>query len=86
MSYFELESKPIKVHQAEIIHTESDQPAGTIIRADKEGIQVATGKNILNLQVIQLSGKKAMPVQDILNSRKELFSVGTQLKTQGEKI
>ena len=43
-----------------------------------------TGNGILNLQVIQLSGKKAMPVQDILNSRRELFALGTLLTPQGE--
>ncbi|PKF60781.1 methionyl-tRNA formyltransferase [Psychromonas sp. psych-6C06] len=83
MSYFELAGKPIKVHQVSIIEETSSQPIGTIISADKNGIQVATGNGILNLQVLQLAGKKAMPVQDILNSRKELFAPGTALNAQG---
>ena len=85
MSYFELAGKPVKVHQAKVIKEQSDQPVGSIIKADKEGIQVATGNAVLNLQVIQLSGKKAMPVQDILNSRKELFAPGTVLTKTGEQ-
>ena len=85
MSYFELAGKPVKVHQANVIEEQSDQPVGSIIKADKEGIQVATGNAVLNLQVIQLSGKKAMPVQDILNSRKELFAPGTVLTKTGEQ-
>jgi len=85
MSYFELAGKPVKVHQANVIKEQSDQPVGSIIKADKEGIQVATGNAVLNLQVIQLSGKKAMPVQDILNSRKELFAPGTVLTQTGEQ-
>lgn len=84
MSYFELAGKPIKVHQANVISETSGLPIGSIICANKEGIQVVTGNGILNLQVIQLSGKKAMPVQDILNSRRELFALGTLLTPQGE--
>ncbi|MCP4320433.1 MAG: methionyl-tRNA formyltransferase [Psychromonas sp.] len=85
MSYFELAGKPIKVHKANVIDEMSSESAGTIISADKNGIQVNTGNAVLNLQVIQLSGKKAMPVQDILNSRRELFAVGTNLNAQGDK-
>lgn len=80
VSYFMLEDKAIKVHQASLLSNESEQPAGTIIAANKKGIQVATGKGIINLEVLQLAGKKALPVQDILNSRRELFAQGTLLQ------
>lgn len=80
MSYFMLDGQAIKVHQASLVADHSDAPAGTIIAADKNGIQVATGGGIINLQVLQLAGKKALPVQDILNSRRELFALGTQLQ------
>lgn len=80
VSYFMLEDKAIKVHQASLLDNQSDQPAGTIIAATKNGIQVATGEGIINLEVLQLAGKKALPVQDILNSRRELFAQGTLLQ------
>jgi len=83
MSYFDIVGKPVKVHKAAFIEQSCSEPSGTIIRADKEGIQVSTGNGVLNLQVIQFAGKKAMPVQDILNSRRELFAVGTVL-SEGE--
>ena len=83
MSYFMCLGKAIKVHQASLLSVSSEQPVGTIISADKSGIQVVTGSGILNLEVIQLAGKKAMPVQDILNSRRELFAPGTNLQQQG---
>lgn len=82
MSYFMLAGKAVKVHQASLLSISSDAEIGTIIGADKNGIQVMTGKGVLNLEVIQLAGKKAMPVQDILNSRRELFALGTNLQTQ----
>ncbi len=80
MSYFMLDGKAIKVHRASLIAGHSEKPAGSIIAADKNGIQVATGSGIINLEVLQLAGKKALPVQDILNSRRELFALGTQLQ------
>lgn len=79
VSYFMLNGDAVKVRQASLLNEHSAAPAGTIIAADKKGIQVATGSTILNLEVLQLAGKKALPVQDILNSRRELFALGTQL-------
>ena len=83
MSYFILEDKTIKVHQASLLTITSNDSIGTIIAADKNGIQVVTGSGVLNLEVIQMAGKKAMPVQDILNSRRALFAPGINLQQQG---
>ncbi|SJN56602.1 Methionyl-tRNA formyltransferase [Vibrio ruber DSM 16370] len=69
----------IKVWKSRVEHSLTDQPAGTIIQADKTGIYIATGKDVLVLEQLQVPGKKAMPVQDILNARAEWFEVGTQL-------
>lgn len=41
---------------------------GRIIAVQKEGLDVMTGNGILRLTKIQLPGKKALPVQDIINS------------------
>lgn len=82
ISYFMLLGKAVKVHQASLLTVSSEKEAGTIISADKKGIQVVTGQGVLNLEVIQLAGKKAMSVQDILNSRRELFAPGTNLQQQ----
>jgi len=82
ISYFMLADKAVKVHHASLLDITSDQQPGTILAATKNGIQVVTGEGVLNLEVIQLAGKKAMPVQDILNSRRELFALGTQLQPQ----
>ncbi|GAB3026154.1 methionyl-tRNA formyltransferase [Bowmanella dokdonensis] len=77
VAYFELDGQPIKAWQASV-SAGSGQP-GEILSADKSGIVVATGQKALCLEVVQLPGKKAMPVADILNARKELFKVGRQL-------
>ena len=79
MSHFEAAENSIKVWQSRVAEQTSDKPAGTIVQADKTGIYVATGNGVLVLEQLQVPGKKAMPVQDILNSRASWFEVGTQL-------
>ena len=83
ISYFEWAGQVIKVHKASLVNAVSTATAGTILEVDKKGIQVATGQGVINLEVIQLAGKKAMPVQDVLNSRRELFTVSSNLLEQG---
>ena len=54
----------------------SDQKPGTLLKADKEGLDIACQKGILRVTKVQLPGSKAMAVSDLLNSKKELFTVG----------
>jgi methionyl-tRNA formyltransferase len=44
----------------------SDQPPGTIIQADKNGLLIATGGGVLNVREIQPEGKKRMTVMAYL--------------------
>ena len=83
MAYFELEVGPIKVWQ---VHEGAKAPQnsqpGQILNADKQGIQIACGGNgeqSIILTQIQIPGKKAMSVADVLNARKDWFVVGQQL-------
>ncbi|TKE92928.1 methionyl-tRNA formyltransferase [Vibrio kanaloae] len=79
MSHFEAAENSIKVWQSRVAEQTSNKPTGTILQADKTGIYVATGQGVLILEQLQVPGKKAMSVQDILNSRASWFEVGTQL-------
>ncbi|MDN3679316.1 methionyl-tRNA formyltransferase [Vibrio tapetis subsp. quintayensis] len=79
MSHFSVAENTIKVWQTRVIATSQDKAPGTIIQADKTGIYIATGKDVLVLEQLQVPGKKAMSVQDILNSRAAWFEVGSQL-------
>ena len=75
VSYFLIEDQPVKVWQATVLPHVAKQP-GEIVAADKHGIQVATAEGVLNLQLLQPAGKKAMSAQDLLNSRREWFTPG----------
>lgn len=48
---------------------------GTILNAGTQGIDVQTGDGILRLQMIQFPGGRALPVSEILKSKKEFFNV-----------
>ena len=79
ISWFEVAEQTIKVWQAEVIDSDHGQPVGTLLKADKQGIDVATSKGVLRLLTLQPPGKKAMSVPDLLNSRRDWFEPGTQL-------
>ncbi|WP_026376021.1 methionyl-tRNA formyltransferase [Aestuariibacter salexigens] len=79
VSWFELPAGPVKVWHASVSQAHADAQPGTIVKADKNGITVATSDGTLVLHTLQLPGKKAMPVVDILNSRADWFLPGSVL-------
>lgn len=72
----------IRVWQASPMNIEHNQAVGHIISADKQGIVVATSNGALRLEVIQLPGKKALAVADILNGKADWFAVGQSINGQ----
>ncbi len=63
----------VRIHKASLLERNSDVSAGTITQMDSSGFSVATGNGTLLIETLQLPGKKAMLVKDILNSRREQF-------------
>ncbi|WP_338910931.1 methionyl-tRNA formyltransferase [Serratia marcescens] len=79
ISYFTIDDQPVKVWQASVLAQSANAEPGTVVHADKQGIQVATADGILNLIQLQPAGKKPMSAQDLLNSRREWFTPGNRL-------
>ncbi|AML56627.1 methionyl-tRNA formyltransferase [Serratia rubidaea] len=79
ISYFTVDEQPVKVWQAQALAGGNGAEPGTILQADKHGIQVATAEGILCLTQLQPAGKKPMSAQDLLNSRREWFTPGNRL-------
>ncbi len=73
------EQHRIRVWQASVIELEHDQIPGTIISSDKQGIVVATTSNALRLETLQLPGKKALAVADIINGKADWFAIGQSI-------
>lgn len=81
VSYTQIAEQNVKIWQASVSAETTEAQPGTVLAATKLGIQVATGDGVLTLLNLQLAGKKSMPVQDILNARKEWFTVGQLLNS-----
>ncbi|CAH0532274.1 Methionyl-tRNA formyltransferase [Vibrio stylophorae] len=80
ISYFACQEQDIKVWQAQVSDQQHSQVPGTVLSANKQGITIACGEgSALQLQSLQIPGKKAMSCADLLNARKEWFEPGKTL-------
>ncbi len=76
----ELGEQMMRIWQACALADEAaGRPPGTVIKADKQGIDVATGNGVLRILTAQLPGGKALAAADLLNARKELKQPGLRL-------
>ena len=75
-----IDHKTVRIWQAQVIDSPSNESAGTIVQADKDGLVVACGHNQLLLTEIQLPGSRRMSVKDLLNAPKnqQLLAKGNQ--------
>lgn len=80
ISSFMVNEHRIKVWEACVLQKYHFSTPGTILLADNNGIQVATGEDILILKLLQLAGKRSMIIQELLHSRREWFIPGSILK------
>jgi methionyl-tRNA formyltransferase len=84
MAWFSYNEKPIKVwqsHTDSLIDSEQLQvSAGEIIAYDKHGLKIATSDGVLIITELQLAGKKAQAVSQIVNGQANLFTVGDILQ------
>ncbi len=76
VSHFNHDEQAIKVWQASVVQSTQERSPGTVLEINNEQIIVATSVNALALEILQLPGKKAMPVRDILNGKPDWLKVG----------
>jgi methionyl-tRNA formyltransferase len=55
-----------RLFSPEVIHKDSPAAPGTLVLADREGLLIATGHNMLLIREIQPEGKKRMPASAFL--------------------
>lgn len=66
-AYAYLNGKTLKIWKADVEKRETENKApGTVIKADKNGVYVACGQDILILKEVQLEGKKRMDAASFL--------------------
>lgn len=69
------EGQVLRVWQAELIgeRVAANIRPGTILALHSNGIDVATGDQVLRLITIQLAGNKAISAQDFINAKRQLL-------------
>lgn len=66
-----LDGKSVKIYETEKEDTAPcGQPGSIVLSAHKDQLKVATSDGMLNIKVLQLEGKKRMPVSDLLRGLK----------------
>jgi len=61
------EGKKFQFFRPEVVHQSSTRRPGTLLRADSEGLLIATGDACLLIKDIKMEGKRRMAVADFLN-------------------
>ncbi|WP_428034622.1 methionyl-tRNA formyltransferase [Amphritea sp.] len=79
VAFTSLNRETLRVWYADVSNEQSTAKPGTVIGTDKHAIIVACGSGAVRLLKIQLPGSKAMDTSAVLNSKKELFTHGTEL-------
>jgi methionyl-tRNA formyltransferase len=70
----------IRVWAARISEKSTDAGLGSITQIDQEGVWVSCTQGQLILEQLQLPGKKAMNIGEILRGHPDLFKIGDQLE------
>ncbi len=79
VSWFKHNDKAIKVFKSHIESESAQATPGEIISYDKNGLRIATSNGSLCITNLQLAGKKAQDVSQLVNGQPTLFEVGTIL-------
>jgi methionyl-tRNA formyltransferase len=72
-----LRGKTLKIHRARVIGEPASAPPGTVVRAAREELDVATGKDTLRIVEAQLEGKRSIAARELVAGR--FVTVGDRL-------
>ncbi|MDP3478870.1 MAG: methionyl-tRNA formyltransferase [Desulfoprunum sp.] len=61
-----IDGQRFRLFSPEVIHKDSPAAPGTLVRAERDGLLIATGHNMLLVREIQPEGKKRMPASAFL--------------------
>ena len=70
----QLAGERVRVHAARALDETHDAAPGSVLRAGREGIDIACGKGVLRLQTLQRDGGKPISAQDYRNARRDVFA------------
>jgi len=70
VAYFIYDDKNVKVYKASYNNDVCKYEPGTVVKADKTGIYVATSDGIIIIKELQMPGKNKMSIEDYLRGNK----------------
>lgn len=76
VAFTSIDDQVLRIWKSEVINEITHEQPGTIIRANKNGVDVAAGTRVLRLLELQFPGGKILQVGAILNSKSEMFQSG----------
>lgn len=69
----------LRICKAEVLDQTTSEKPGLILKADREGIDVATAEGVLRLLEVQWPGGRCLPISSFIHGKSELFHVGAIL-------
>ena len=79
-TYTDPADQRIRVHEALALPaTAGDLPVGSVLRRERDGIDIACGQGTLRITRLQLPGARAQSPSDLINGGKQLLLPGQEL-------
>ena len=76
MAEAQLAGERVRVHGAVALEEAHDASPGSVLRASREGIDIACGRGALRVRLLQREGGRAITAADFLNARQDLRMAG----------
>lgn len=70
----QLAGERVRIHAALALDEPHDAVPGSVLRAGRDGIDIACGRGVLRLETLQREGGKPISAQDYRNARRDVFA------------
>ena len=70
----QLAGERVRIHAALALDETHDAVPGSVLRAGRDGIDIACGRGLLRLETLQREGGKPISAQDYRNARRDVFA------------
>ena len=74
MAEAQVAGERLRLHGAVALDDAHQAPPGTLLRANRDGLDIAAGEGVLRIRVLQREGGKAITAADYLNARRDLVT------------